>query len=305
MKTKARKLENHIRPMPYHNVRVKETGNILELMYSSCVSQGPPILKLSCDEFIDLRTGELREYTHTVTRADNKKSVARSLSKLRDLLNCNITDVTLCRWLTLTYKDNMMDRARLMRDFKHFIERLRKRIGYFKYIVAAEPQGRGAWHLHVVLIFEEKAPFIPNENVSADWRQGFVTIKKLDNIDNVGAYLTAYLGDMDLEEGMDAHLISIDDVNAGDVKVIDYEENGIKKTKYYLKGARLKFYPPGFHLFRVSKGVVRPTVEMMQEFEARQKVRGATLTFEKTLSLSDEDKDFKSVLNYRYYNKKR
>lgn len=286
-------------------MRVKETGNVLEIMYSTCVSQGPPVLKLSRDEYVDLRTGEVREYVHTVTRADNKKSVARSLSKLRDLLNCNIVDVTQCRWLTLTYKENMTDRARLMDDFEEFVRRLRKRIGHFEYIVAAEPQGRGAWHLHVVLIFDNKAPFIPNEDVSADWRQGFVTIKKLDDVDNVGAYLTAYLGDMDLTEGMNAHLISIDEVKHSEVKAIDFEEHGVKKTKFYVKGARLKFYPPGFHLFRASKGIKRPTVEIMEEFRAKQKVRGATLTFEKTLSLSDEDKDFKSILNYRYYNSKR
>ena len=32
------------------------------------------------------------------------------------------------------------------------------------------------------------------------WEQGFTKTTKLDDIDNIGAYLTAYLGDMEFTE---------------------------------------------------------------------------------------------------------
>lgn len=52
--------------------------------------------------------------------------------------------------------------------------------GYsFEYIVAMEPQNRGAWHAHLILIFNGKAPFIPNDEISALWGQGFVKTKGL------------------------------------------------------------------------------------------------------------------------------
>ena len=63
-----------------------------------------------------------------------------------------------------------------------------------------EPQGRGAWHAHLVMIFDDKAPYIDNKFMADTWGHGFTTTKKLEDVDNVGAYLTAYLGDMDMLE---------------------------------------------------------------------------------------------------------
>ena len=64
-------------------------------------------------------------------------------------------------------------------------------------------------------------------------------------------------------------------------------------------------YPPGFHIFRWSKGIKKPTVTYMTAGEANEKVGAATLTFEKTVALSDETSSFEATLNYRYYNSKR
>ena len=67
----------------------------------------PYIVKISADEYYDKRDGEIKQYKHTKSRAENLKSVARSLALGRDLLNTNITDTKKCRWLTLTYAENM------------------------------------------------------------------------------------------------------------------------------------------------------------------------------------------------------
>ena len=93
-----------------------------------------------------------------------------------------------------------------MRDFRHFNTRCREIFGHYEYITAAEPQGRGAWHLHCVFIFAGKAPYMENAVVRDCWKQGFVTVKRLDDVDNVGAYLTAYLGDMELSEASKADM---------------------------------------------------------------------------------------------------
>lgn len=61
-------------------------------------------------------------------------------------------------------------------------------------------------------------------------------------------------------------------------------------------------YPPQFNLYRYSKGIKKPEIIQTTEEKAQKKVSSGKLTFEKTLVLSDTDKDFERVLNYRYYN---
>jgi hypothetical protein len=54
------------------------------------------------------------------------------------------------RMITLTYRENMQDKARLKRDFDALRRRL-SRLGNFHYVAVAEQQKRGAWHLHVAV----------------------------------------------------------------------------------------------------------------------------------------------------------
>ena len=214
MGLKIKTLEKNVRPTDYQEVRVKEMGNVIEIMYSDKKNHKIFIKKISDTEYIDLRTGEVKQCNKIDNRAGNLNSVRQSLSRLRDLLNTNITDVSRCRWITLTYAENMTNSKRLYEDFKNFNKRMRYALskdGYkYEYIVCMEPQGRGAWHAHLVMIFEGQAPYIENKVMSSIWGHGFVKIKKLEDVDNVGAYLTAYLGDMDIS---DARNLSDDELN--------------------------------------------------------------------------------------------
>lgn len=298
----VRKIEN-LKVEPYSIVRVKEMGNITELMWSDSYSSECVIQKLSKDTYIDLRDGEIKEFKHIENRACDLKSISKSLGKLRDYLNTNITDVSKCRWVTLTYADNMTDTKRLYEDFKNFNKRLRYHIGHYEYIVAMEPQGRGAWHCHVVMIFEDKAPYIPNNLMSKVWGNGYVTVKKLDDVDNVGAYLTAYLGDMEFKEFCDTGRLHEIVGKRIEVKEVEIEADGIIKTKQYIKGARLYMYPPQFNLYRCSRGINKPIVTYQAEEIAQKKVSAGTLTYEKTIQLNDIANDFEKIINYRYYNK--
>lgn len=313
------KLEHNLRPSGRDVVRCKQTGNITELMWIEKRNSRMYIRKVDADHYIDLReepnpeTGEciLHEFNRSENRAQNKAGVAKSLALGRDLLNTNIVDVDFCRWVTLTYAENMTDPKRLYEDFKNFNKRLRYKLGEkYEYIVAMEPQGRGAWHAHVVLIFDHKAPYIPNAELAEIWGHGFVKVKRLDNVDNVGAYLTAYLGDMDLQEAIDTKRIKLparcnaENVSGEGIKEVEVEIDGETVKKKYIKGGRLHMYPPKFNIFRYSRGIKKPTVELMNADKAEKKVSADTLTFEKTLKITN-GKDFESILNYRYYNSKR
>lgn len=278
------------------NVKVKSMGNITEIMYSEKVSRGGSIRKISKNEYVNLNTGEVKKFKHNKSRADDKHNVAKSLKAGRDIINTNVTDVKKVRWLTLTYAENMTDPARLHNDFKIFNTLLRRKIGPYEYITAAEPQGRGAWHLHSLLIFDDEAPFIPNEVIADCWKQGFVKITKLDDVDNVGVYLTAYLGDMELDD------VNVN-VKADDIKTVDVKVNDETVSKRIVKGARLKMYPPGFHIFRYSKNIKKPLVSRMKYKEAAELVGPAKLTYSKSVVLEDVENDFSNLLTYEYYNK--
>lgn len=256
------------------------------------------------EQFMIVKTGEIKDIEHHKTRKDNKKGLYKTFANARAVINSNVTDVEKVRWCTLTYKENMTDTKRLYDDFKKFNMRFQwycKQKGYSKpeYIVMMEPQGRGAWHAHLLYIWQDqKAPFIPNKDFAELWGQGFVKIKKLDNVDNVGAYLTAYLGDMELEQIQDKSKL-----NGAEIKQVEIEdEDGTKVTKAIIKGARLDLYPADFKMLRCSKGVKRPVESMMYQDEVSKKVSAATKTFESAIKLTDSENEFETVIIKEQYN---
>lgn len=291
-------LQNNERPNENEVVKLTTGGYIQEVMYSRCRNTKCTIKKLNKDQYLTYATGEIREFQHNENRADDLNQIRVTLGQLRWLLNANITEVNNCRWVTLTYAENMTDTKRLKKDYEKLIKKLRYEYGKFEYIVAMEPQSRGAWHAHFVMIFEDKAPYIPNLQLAEMWGHGFVKVKKLDGVDNVGAYLTAYLGDMELNEAIENKC----PIN-GSIKEIEYaDEGGQTQKKSIIKGGRLFMYPSGFNLYRNSRGIKKPDIEYTTEQKAQKKVSGSTLTFERTIKLTDEVKSFDNTINYRYYN---
>ena len=258
------------------------------------------------EQFVVCSTGEIKDVEHHNTRKDNKKGLYKTFANARAVINANVTDVSKVRWCTLTYAENMTDPKRLYTDFEKFNKRFQyycKQKGYSKpeYIVMMEPQGRGAWHAHLLYIWDDmQAPYIPNEEFRELWGHGFVRIKKLDNVDNVGAYLTAYLGDMEIDE------MDISKAVGKQCKVVEVEdEDGKKVKKAIVKGARLDLYPANFNMLRCSRGVKRPVAEMMSQEEANKKVSAATKTFESAIKLVDNENDFETVIIREQYNKVR
>jgi hypothetical protein len=103
---------------------------------------------------------------------------------------------------------------------------------------------------------------------------------------------------MDLDE---YQLLSTQEKN--DLKVYGIKEveiDGVSKS--IIKGGRLHMYPPKFNLYRASRGVKKPIVSYDIEKNAQKKVSAGTLTFEKTIELTDSDSQFINRINYRYYN---
>lgn len=250
-------------------IKVSEQGNIIEVTKLDACGHGHGLKKLDADHYLDLVTGEIYNYDRAKDRSESVKSLRRTFRKIRALINSNCAEPEKVRWITLTYAENMQDVKRLYRDFERFWKRFKYRYPGAEYIVVAEPQKRGAWHLHGVIVWFrlEKAPYIPNAELRELWGQGYVNVRAVTNVDNLGAYLSAYLADVEVLPGEDSQAATV-------CKTLP---DGTQKR--FVKGGRLHLYPPGMNLYRCSRGVKRPiewwveTAEDMARYEAlRQNV---------------------------------
>ena len=235
--------------------RLSVQGGIVERLVVEGLNRECHALKLDRDHWLDVESGEIREYEHGNTRADAVASLRRTFRNVRALINANCADVEKVRWITLTYAENMTDTERLYRDFHAFWKRFKRRWPGCEYIIVVEPQKRGAWHVHMLAIWPDGvAPFVPNDMLRECWGHGFVKVTALDGIDNVGAYLSAYLGDVVLDDG--------ESPDAGEVKVC--RDGTSKRVK---KGARLSMYPSGMQICRHSRGVRQPEQFWVEDAE--------------------------------------
>ena len=290
-------------------VSLKEMGNIYEICYLQKKNNQIKTQLIDKDHYMYLDSGEIFECNHIGNRSESKFQVGQSLKRLRDYINTNVVDPNSCKWVTLTYKKNMTDSKKLYNDFKRFMTRFKRRFKEYKieYIVACEPQARGAWHMHLIIIFDRVAPFIPNSSIENLWEQGFTKTNKLDHIDNIGAYLTAYLGDMEFTEenmlelqkqGLNVSQMSLKEVN-------EIEGIKLKEPKSFIKGGRLYMYPPKFNLYRISRGIKKPKKEYYSYHVAKEKIGCTKPTYSKGIKIFNSDNSFSNRIIYEYYNTKR
>lgn len=274
---------------PGATVKKSTQGNVVEITYTSHRVQGATIKKLSDKEYEVVSTGEIREYNKNKegNRTDNIKELKRTFEKLRAIINTNVVDTNTVRWCTFTYRENVQDSKRVMKDWGAFWKRFKRKYGNnIDYIIALEPQERGAWHIHAIILFHTKAPYISGYELGEIWQQGFCNVQAIDDVDNVGAYLTAYLTDIEVNDG-EEYDKTVDD----------------KKIK---KGGRLKYYPTKFHFYRTSKGVKRPTEEEVM-YGDLQELNKCSQTYKKAFNIryDENDQNKKITVIKEYYNLKR
>ena len=131
------------------------------------------------------------------TKQENRSKTAnRAREKVRRIINAN---PQLKKFLTLTFAENVTDI-----DFAHtaldrFIKRLNRKYRGFQYVCVPEFQKRGAVHFHLLC----NLPYVDVNELAKLWGHGFIKLNRIDNVDNVGAYVTKYM----TKENMDERLI--------------------------------------------------------------------------------------------------
>lgn len=239
---------------PFCEARVVLAGGVATVTASSKAGKAPATVRMAGGLFLRRDTGEILEpAAGSDGGGDRAHTLAASMEQLRHLIAAGVRPGS--AWLTLTYRACVRETDAVYEDWKSFIRSVRRASGRrLEYITAIEPQARGSWHIHGLLIpgADDPSPvYIPQADLLRIWRgiaarrmpegddrtAGGVHIHRIaDAGDHLGAYLSAYLSDA-----------------------------GGKK------GARLAFYPRGCRFYRVSRGVHRPVVlEGLTLAEARQ-----------------------------------
>lgn len=298
-----------LKPIPDKKiVKYTDMGNIKEIMYIEKLNiKGIDIKKISKDEYIVISTGEIYEFKHKENRSQNVDALRVTFKKIRQIINYNFRGDPNELAFTITYKENMTDTKRLYNDFRKFIKRLRYKYPDVEYMSVVEPQGRGAWHCHVLLKFiKHEKIYIPNKEIADTWGHGYVSVKAIKkNVDNLGAYLSAYLGDVELNDKTD--LSELMDVGAlklnKSINIKEVEVDG--KTKRFIKGARLYLYPSGMNIYRCSRGIKEPETTYMPYKEIKKIVGAVTPNYSKGIKIIDDDGNVVNTITYEQYNMKR
>lgn len=282
---------------PNDLVTITKMKHIVEVQYLEKHNTDCRIRKIDKDRYIDKSTGEIHEFEHIENRQESLNSLRQTFKKLRYLINNNFEGKANELFITLTYRGDQQtnDTKKLYVDFDKFIKRLRyayKDKTTIDYINVLEPHASGNFHMHVLMRFNDlETIYIPNDELAEIWGNGFVKIQSLKNVDNIGAYVSAYLSDIDVT----------DHENVENMNYIEKEVNGQKKK--FVKGARLMFYPPGVNIFRKSKGIVYPERENMCYQNAKKIVGSAKPHYSKVYQIDTEE--FQNTIYYEQYNLKR
>lgn len=166
-------------------VQAIQAGNYLELRYLKHRNTQATIQKLDADHFVVLATGEIKDFGHeTKSRIDNIGNLKKSFNELRYRVHANFSGARNELWMTLTYKENMTDAKRLSDDFRTFIKRLnefmfgRKSKMGLDYIMVPEPQGRGAWHAHILMKRKDGQNFLSKMGIGENLGSWFCDCQK-------------------------------------------------------------------------------------------------------------------------------
>lgn len=132
-----------------------------------------------------------------------KDNLSRARQSIRRAIWCNQTEYT--KFVTLTYKDTVLDLDVVIKDFKRFIKNLRRKGYNVPYLYVTEHQKKrgkregnaGCLHIHTLLFTDT---YIPADDINKAWNKGNTDIHRVKSIKNLGAYVCKYLTKDELDE---------------------------------------------------------------------------------------------------------
>uniref|UniRef100_UPI00403F3BBB rolling circle replication-associated protein n=1 Tax=Lentilactobacillus hilgardii TaxID=1588 RepID=UPI00403F3BBB len=259
-------------------VTIHDYYNKLELVNSPSnyrrSTQKASIKKRSNNEYINLQTGEIKQFKHHNHRS--KASFNHSFTILKDKLYCNFKGEPNELFATLTFDNkkapidlafnhnenhNHQIAKYCKQELKKLIRKIKQQLNkddaQLIYITIMEPQKNGVPHFHLLLKLLNSESINLSETVLNNlWSHGIVDIKNLYDTTNLAAYFHAHLTDLPVNEATSndlrhPHIIS-------------------RQQKKYIKGARLKYFPNDINYFSCSRNLKTSTKTETNADQARQ-----------------------------------
>lgn len=298
---------------------VTKMGNIVEVRHMDSYNTEMPIKVISSTQYIksedikanfgryyDDKTGEylvpIYDFKLNESKMESRESLRRTFKTLRERINSNFFGDKNEIFITLTYRwidgQPMTDEKKLYKDFDLFMKNLKNNLYTdIRYINVVEPQQSGSWHCHLLVkAYELDSLFIPHSDLVRWWKHGAVNVKRLDSCDNIGAYLSAYLSDVECD-------INVPVIEGGDVVEKNVIENGQDVKKKFIKGMRLRFYKKKMRIARYSRNLLKPE-KFEMEYKNVKKNIGCDPIFSRKFELKTDNEYTFNNIQYEVYNVK-
>lgn len=174
----------------FSNVKVIKTGNIYE------------VYQYEKPYFFNFGSREKNGFEEIeITKIDRKDSIFRAQAKVRRLVNANaFVWGQMPIFVTYTFRENLQDMKKASVLFRAHIRAMKqKHCSSLRYLAVPERQKRGAVHYHVVYF---DLPFMQGIKriFESNWQHGFLQIKAIKHVRNVGAYISKYFSKGWLDE---------------------------------------------------------------------------------------------------------
>lgn len=130
-----------------------------------------------------------KNYKKSKSGEKEDKSLNRTRSRIKDLIDCNVTYFS--KFITFTFRENISDRKYVLNALKYFKIKFKDYYKVdFKYLAVLEKQKRGAYHFHIICFNSFKFDL---DKIQEFWTYGFIQVKKIDSVKNIGLYLMKYI----------------------------------------------------------------------------------------------------------------
>ncbi len=211
---------------------------------------------------------ERKQTEESKKRADN---LLRARKNVRQLIWSNVTAHS--KFLTLTYRETMLDVKRFRRDWQTFVQAMRRKGHDLRYLYVIERQkqrglkegNEGTIHAHVIVFNDE---FIPLEDVLTCWKHGNIDLKMLnglrvqdgERVKDAGAYVCKYVAkEAVIEWGQRCYNTSHGNLNKPE-EVKFYAYGGVDD-----KGIP-NYVTPEFDVFEAFKSMAKITYEDVHDY---------------------------------------
>ncbi len=191
-------LDSNLITTTFYNLKVVQCGSYYQLYFLEKIKKLPTVKNNEFDE-LNLKSYNEKNVSLNISNDIRFDNIIRSKLSCQRLAKCNSDEWK--TFITLTFKENMIDVEFGNREFNKFVSKVRRVFPTFKYISIPEFQKRGAVHYHVLtninftnkkLIYEQ----VDNKKFLhvKFWNNGFTNVEVVSkDIKKIVGYISKYM----------------------------------------------------------------------------------------------------------------